>query len=114
VTDLHAIPGGCDDDELLSTAEAAIRSGASYRQLDYWTRTGLVSPAVDSPGSGTPRRWSPGQIPTLTALAAISTMFDGRPPSDLMRTVADQPGPIWEIRIRPWARITIEIDHDPR
>ncbi|HEV8683578.1 MAG TPA: MerR family transcriptional regulator, partial [Actinomycetota bacterium] len=33
--------------------------GISYRQLDYWTRTGLVRPSVrDARGSGTQRLYS--------------------------------------------------------
>jgi DNA-binding transcriptional MerR regulator len=40
--------------------------GISYRQLDYWARTGLVRPSVkDAQGSGTQRLYSFQDIATL-------------------------------------------------
>jgi hypothetical protein len=97
--------------ELLSTARAALLSGASYRQLNYWIRIGLINPAVESTGTGRPRRWSPEQIPLLSALAAISNLvYNPRGGSnDLMRAISEQPGPPWTIDVGQ-LRITIAID----
>lgn len=40
-------------------SSAATAAGISYRQLDYWDRTGLVSPAVqNASGSGSQRLYS--------------------------------------------------------
>ena len=37
--------------------------GMTYRQLDHWTRLGLVRPENGlTPGSGRPRQWSPGEM----------------------------------------------------
>jgi DNA-binding transcriptional MerR regulator len=41
---------------LLRTAEVVERSGLTYRQVDYWVRAGLITPArivrkADGPGS---------------------------------------------------------------
>lgn len=42
-----------------STREVADATGASYRQIDYWCRTGLVVPDfAEATGSGTRRRFS--------------------------------------------------------
>lgn len=44
---------------LLTSEQVCARARCSYRQLDYWTRTGRV-PGVTRlqvPGSGYPRRW---------------------------------------------------------
>jgi len=41
----------------VNTAQVMERSGASYRQLDYWTRRGLLRPE-QRPGSGYSRDWS--------------------------------------------------------
>src|SRR4051812_31311939 len=44
----------------MNTVEVCHRAGITYRQLDYWTRTGRI-PGVQrliSPGSGSPREWT--------------------------------------------------------
>ena len=34
-------------------------TGATYRQLDYWARTGVVTPSISAAaGYGSRRRWS--------------------------------------------------------
>ena len=48
--------------------------GISYRQLDYWARTGLVRPSVaDAKGSGTQRRYS---YRDLLRLKVIKSLLD--------------------------------------
>jgi DNA-binding transcriptional MerR regulator len=48
--------------------------GISYRQLDYWARTGLVRPSVkDARGSGTQRLYS---FQDLALLRLIKRMLD--------------------------------------
>jgi len=48
--------------------------GISYRQLDYWARTGLVRPSVrDAQGSGTQRLYS---FQDLVALKVIKSLLD--------------------------------------
>lgn len=43
----------------LTSAEVVQFTGASYRQLDYWTRTGRIEPSIATPvDSGTVRWWS--------------------------------------------------------
>lgn len=47
--------------------------GLSYRQLDYWTRRGLLRCVVDQhPGSGIPRFWDPEDIATLRRVVALT------------------------------------------
>ena len=36
--------------------------GITYRELDMWTRTGLVTPAVKALGYGTRRSWHRSQV----------------------------------------------------
>lgn len=49
-----------------STIEAALMAGISYRQLDYFLRTGTVRPDWDpQPGSGRSRRWSAEEVDWL-------------------------------------------------
>lgn len=48
--------------------------GISYRQLDYWARTGLVTPSVrDAGGSGTQRLYS---FRDLVELRVIKNLLD--------------------------------------
>lgn len=48
--------------------------GISYRQLDYWARTGLVRPSVvDAKGSGTQRQYS---FQDLAMLRIIKKLLD--------------------------------------
>jgi DNA-binding transcriptional MerR regulator len=48
--------------------------GISYRQLDYWARTGLVRPSVaDAHGSGSQRRYS---YRDLVRLQVIKSLLD--------------------------------------
>jgi DNA-binding transcriptional MerR regulator len=39
------------------------RAGVTYRQLDYWVRTGVVTPSiVHAQGSGRQHRWSEADV----------------------------------------------------
>ncbi len=52
--------------------EAKRIAGISYRQLDYWTRTGLVTPSVnDAHGSGTQRLYSFQDLATLRVIKKL-------------------------------------------
>jgi DNA-binding transcriptional MerR regulator len=48
-----------------SSAEASRLAGVSYRQLDYWVRTGFIKPARDARGKGSARRWGPLEVVQL-------------------------------------------------
>ena len=48
-----------------SSSEAARLAGVSYRQLDYWARTGFIKPARDARGRGSARRWGPLEVVQL-------------------------------------------------
>lgn len=65
----HAGDGG---ETLISTPELSVRSGATYRQLDYWARTGYLVPAVEAHGSGTRRKWRESAVLRAAAMAAAS------------------------------------------
>jgi DNA-binding transcriptional MerR regulator len=46
--------------------------GISYRQLDYWARTGLVRPSLqDAHGSGTQRLYSFQDLATLKIIKKL-------------------------------------------
>jgi DNA-binding transcriptional MerR regulator len=46
--------------------------GITYRQLDYWARTGLLRPSLDdAKGSGTKRRYSYGDVVELKVIKQL-------------------------------------------
>src|SRR5438093_13262063 len=46
--------------------------GITYRQLDYWARTGLVTPSIrDARGSGTQREYSFQDLVTLKVIKQL-------------------------------------------
>ena len=52
-------PGGSPEDVGYRGPTACSAAGITYRQLDYWARTGLVEPSVrEASGSGTQRLYS--------------------------------------------------------
>ena len=46
-------------------------AGITYRQLDYWARTGLVCPSVAAAGSGSQRLYSWGDVLKLRLVAKL-------------------------------------------
>lgn len=62
-----------DPQALLSGVAAARLVGISYRQLDYWVRTGLIDPARHARGSGTRRGFDAHDIALLRLAALLMT-----------------------------------------
>lgn len=67
-------PGGGDAEDVVGYrgVTACHAAGISYRQLDYWARTGLVVPSVrDASGSGTQRLYSFRDIVVLKVVKRL-------------------------------------------
>lgn len=56
------------DRALLSSNQMAELGGITYRQLDLWVREGVITPHIESAGSGHPRRWLVTQVNELRDL----------------------------------------------
>jgi DNA-binding transcriptional MerR regulator len=54
-----------------SSPEAQRIARITYRQLDYWIRTGLVRPSIGAKGSGTRRAFSYRDLVAVRAIAAL-------------------------------------------
>lgn len=102
---------------LIGTGELARRAGATYRQVDYWARKGLLREAQPAMGSGSKRLFNPQEEDRTRALAAVSyASGDARHAQGgahawwLLEAIASGPaeGP-WVVE-RGGVRITIEID----
>jgi DNA-binding transcriptional MerR regulator len=79
--------------------------GISYRQLDYWTRTGLVTPSVaEAKGSGSQRLYSFGD---LLQLKVIKNLTDAGASLQKVRQAIDYVGNHLE---GDWTKATIVTD----
>jgi DNA-binding transcriptional MerR regulator len=79
--------------------------GVTYRQLDYWTRTGLVSPSVqEAQGSGSQRLYS---FNDLLQLKVIKSLTDAGASLQKVRQAIDYVRNNLE---GEWSKVTIVAD----
>ena len=79
--------------------------GITYRQLDYWTRTGLVSPSIQSAtGSGTQRLYS---FNDLLQLKVIKSLTDAGASLQKVRQAIDY---VREHVADDWSKVNIVAD----
>ncbi|HEU4480728.1 MAG TPA: MerR family transcriptional regulator [Actinomycetota bacterium] len=79
--------------------------GISYRQLDYWTRTGLVAPSVQpAHGSGTQRLYS---FNDLLQLKVIKSLTDAGASLQKVRQSIDY---VRDHLEDDWSKVTIVAD----
>ncbi len=55
----------------ISSADVCRAANISYRVLDWWVRTGAVTPSLGAHGSGSRRRWSEEELACLMAIARV-------------------------------------------
>jgi DNA-binding transcriptional MerR regulator len=55
-----------------TSREVCEHVGVTYRQLDYWARTGLVTPSTPAAGQGTRRRFSAADVERVRRIAAAA------------------------------------------
>ena len=58
-------------DGWLTARQVCALFGVSYRQLDYWARTGILLPGQAATGSGSTRYYSPANLAALRVLAPL-------------------------------------------
>jgi len=78
--------------------------GITYRQLDYWARTGLLTPSIRSAhGSGSQRIYSFGDVVELRVvkrlLDAGMSLHKIRQAMDIMRTHLDAASPLTDVTL---------------
>lgn len=60
--------------QLLRGPQVCQLARVSYRQLDYWARTGALIPALEARGSGSRRRWTLSQARAAAVLGLLSEL----------------------------------------
>lgn len=85
---------------LVGTTEFCQRTGLTYRQVDHWTRTGVLLPAVPANGSGIWRGWSDDEVRVGRVVGQLAALHVKRPKlRQVAATVRWSPAP-W-VRIGP-------------
>jgi hypothetical protein len=89
VTQLH--PDAPDvDDHVIGAHELTIAAGITYRQLDYWTRLGYLTPwNSPTPGSGVPRVYPLDQVDVASTMRAVIAAGVTTPMSLVHQTAVD-------------------------
>lgn len=84
-------------------------AGISYRQLDYWTRVGVLQPLGHArPGSGYERRWSQAEVRVATVVGRLAnlgaTRHVLRPVAEMVRAMSEDE---WhgELLVSPEGRV---------
>jgi DNA-binding transcriptional MerR regulator len=73
--------------DVLSTRDVSDLSGATYRQIDYWCRMGLVCPSVrESTGSGAARLFSRADV---LAVRLVKVLVANHLDHDVIRAALD-------------------------
>jgi hypothetical protein len=67
-----------------SAAQAAAMAGCSYRQLDYWLRTGVIRCHTEASGSGSRRRFTVSDVHAATLVRRLRELDV---PLDVVRNV---------------------------
>lgn len=65
------------DDRVFRAPQVCALSGTTYRQIDYWCRTGLLQPEVPARGSGSQRLFSAREASVAWALGRLSELGPG-------------------------------------
>ena len=100
-----AVPA-LEDRDWITTQELVNESGITYRQADYWIRTGLLHAVDDRPGFGVPR-----QIPKAQAGRArvVRELLDAGMALQTIRDTVDEIQRDGRITLGP---VTITIDQE--
>lgn len=93
--------------ESFTTVEVVRRTGASFRRVDYWARTGLVTPSVQAAqGSGSQRLYSPSD---LWRAAVVTQLLDAGLSLSQVRESLDRIAEDGEVRLGV-VRILVDLD----
>ncbi len=98
-----------DEEQLLRAPDVMEHTGATYRQLDYWTRQGLVAVAdaeqssgsvvskpirdVARPGSGRAKLWHPAEVEAVRRAVIVARALAGLP-NEMVFRIARAEGPV--------------------
>ncbi len=60
---------------MLASSQVVEAAGCTYRQLDYWTRNGVIAPSLaPGIGYGTARRWSDTDVILVSIIRRLAAL----------------------------------------
>lgn len=69
----------------ISARELMLRTGASYRQIDYWCGTGIIKPiGKPNPGSGYRREFDEEAVSRIKLVATLARAFGHTIPKEVL------------------------------
>lgn len=73
---------------MIQTSELILETGATFRQVDYWCRYGVI-PTIGEhlPGSGINRKFNNEIIPRVKILVKVSKAMGGRVDINILKTI---------------------------
>lgn len=74
----------------MSATMCAKRAGITYRQLDFWTRSGYITMTRSAAGSGSQRVFSESEVAVVKRLAML--VRAGVSPLAASQAIANNPG----------------------
>lgn len=77
-------------EDVFSTHAVCKMVGVSYRQLDYWDRAGIISPAQKARGSGTKRRYTASDVRRVLIIKQLMVGGAREKWSERLRKVVQQ------------------------
>jgi DNA-binding transcriptional MerR regulator len=98
-----------DFESYLSCPELCRMAGISYRQIDYWSRVGLVAAAQEAAGSGSQRLFEPEAVGQVRVVALLVRMALDH---DEIRATVDMMGraeTIEGMTIEPFPGVTVDL-----
>lgn len=72
-----AAPIEIDDDALFSSPDTCRMARVSFRQIDYWARTGVIEPDTPATGSGSHRRFTGAQVRDIAMIGRLRELGVG-------------------------------------
>lgn len=78
-----------------SSVAAALLADITYRQLDYWSRIGVVRAAAEAKGSGSRRLWSAQGVAVLAVLSYVGAHVQISKLDELAQLLIDLPLSDW-------------------
>lgn len=68
---VKSVPIQVDSEATFSTPDAARMAGVSFRQLDYWSRVGVIVPETPAAGSGSARQFTGTQVRNIAMIGRL-------------------------------------------
>lgn len=92
----------------VSAEEMLALTGATYRQIDHWTRGDILRPTRRSEGSGHPRRWSAEDVGVARCITALTRLGIDLQVAARIARQRPSTGRPTRVRLSPYVEIVVQ------